>query len=281
MTNIFPTNYSTKWTPDWTDVVWSSDSLTNFNLTISSIALYAFTSSSTDNLSEWATNKYYSDTLVDANSTVVALWNDKADKTNVLEKDNTTAYTPTQQYHPATKEYVDAFSLPDATTTVKWKDRLATNDEVAEWTLTTTIVTPETFNNNTNNYWLIASNNLRCSADLEVNRVDPWTPWIVVKQIDIWYRPKGGTVKIEYESKETNIQTWRVEILIDDVIVDANNTLTLNYSLTSYTATVSNESTIKIRVADNSVNTVNIFVRNFRIYYDDVIYSKECSVIQN
>ncbi len=31
----------------------------------------------------------------------------KADKTNVLEKDNTTAFTPTADYHPATKEYVD------------------------------------------------------------------------------------------------------------------------------------------------------------------------------
>lgn len=32
----------------------------------------------------------------------------KADKLNVLEKDNTAIYTPTLQYHPATKSYVDA-----------------------------------------------------------------------------------------------------------------------------------------------------------------------------
>ena len=31
----------------------------------------------------------------------------KSDKTNVLEKDNSTDYTPTQNYHPATKKYVD------------------------------------------------------------------------------------------------------------------------------------------------------------------------------
>lgn len=31
----------------------------------------------------------------------------KADKNNVLEKDNTTAYTPTSNYHPTTKKYVD------------------------------------------------------------------------------------------------------------------------------------------------------------------------------
>ncbi|MEP0367421.1 MAG: tail fiber domain-containing protein [Cyclobacteriaceae bacterium] len=31
----------------------------------------------------------------------------KADKSNILELDNTTAYTPTADYHPTTKEYVD------------------------------------------------------------------------------------------------------------------------------------------------------------------------------
>ena len=34
--------------------------------------------------------------------------NTKADKDNVLELDNTTPYIPTQDYHPATKEYVDS-----------------------------------------------------------------------------------------------------------------------------------------------------------------------------
>ena len=31
----------------------------------------------------------------------------KADKTNVLEKNNTTAFTPDADYEPATKKYVD------------------------------------------------------------------------------------------------------------------------------------------------------------------------------
>ncbi len=33
----------------------------------------------------------------------------KADKSNVLQLDNTTAYSPTDQYHPATKEYVENY----------------------------------------------------------------------------------------------------------------------------------------------------------------------------
>lgn len=42
---------------------------------------------------------------------------DKADKTNVLELDNTTAYTPTEQNHPATAGYVDDVS--DRVTTLE------------------------------------------------------------------------------------------------------------------------------------------------------------------
>ena len=38
------------------------------------------------------------------------LRNKKADKTNVLQLDNTTAYTPTRDYHPATKAYVDSLT---------------------------------------------------------------------------------------------------------------------------------------------------------------------------
>lgn len=33
----------------------------------------------------------------------------KADKSNVLERDNTEYYEPTQPFHPATKSYVDTF----------------------------------------------------------------------------------------------------------------------------------------------------------------------------
>ena len=99
---IFPTWYTLKATPDWTDVVWSSDAVTNFNLTVASIALYTMTNSTTTDLPEW-TNLYYTETRVTANSTVV--W--KADKTNVIEKDSTTAYTPTLWTHPVNKDYAD------------------------------------------------------------------------------------------------------------------------------------------------------------------------------
>ena len=41
---------------------------------------------------------------------IVGKW-DVVDAEKILTKDNTTAYTPTQNYHPATKKYADASSL--------------------------------------------------------------------------------------------------------------------------------------------------------------------------
>lgn len=54
----------------------------------------------------------------------------KADKSNVLQKDNTTPYTPTQPYHPSTKEYADKIlsdavlgTVPDGSITPAKLDR--------------------------------------------------------------------------------------------------------------------------------------------------------------
>lgn len=42
-----------------------------------------------------------------ADANITNLSNTKADKTNVLQLDNTTPFDPTSEYHPATKKYVD------------------------------------------------------------------------------------------------------------------------------------------------------------------------------
>ena len=44
----------------------------------------------------------------DVDEELKRLETDKADKDNVLELDNTTAYTPTADYHPCTKAYTDS-----------------------------------------------------------------------------------------------------------------------------------------------------------------------------
>ncbi len=42
-----------------------------------------------------------------AQTAITGLANSKADKSNVLAKDNAASFTPSAQYHPATKKYVD------------------------------------------------------------------------------------------------------------------------------------------------------------------------------
>ena len=111
---------TTKVTPIWADLVTWLDSADwdintqNKNFTLDSIWTLAFSSKSTTDLPE-GTNLYYTETRVTNNTTVVALWTDKADKTNVIEKDSVTAYTPTLWTHPANKDYVD-----NAWTNINW-----------------------------------------------------------------------------------------------------------------------------------------------------------------
>ena len=114
---IFPTWYPDKWNADSTDKVWSSDGTTNFNLTVDEIGTEVFTDRSTTNLSE-GTNEYYTTAKV----TTDTAW--KADKTNVLELDNTTAFTPTLDYHPATKKSVDDLISGVTPVLIAWSDIL-------------------------------------------------------------------------------------------------------------------------------------------------------------
>lgn len=48
--------------------------------------------------------------LDNADANITDLDNTKAEKTNVLELDNTTPFDPTSDYHPATKKYVDSLT---------------------------------------------------------------------------------------------------------------------------------------------------------------------------
>ena len=50
---------------------------------------------------------YITDSREDINNNFSTLNNNKADKFNVLEKDNNTPYEPTNDYNPSTKKYVD------------------------------------------------------------------------------------------------------------------------------------------------------------------------------
>lgn len=136
-----------------------------------------FTDRSTTNLTEW-TNLYYTEARVTANTTVVWLWNTKADKTNVLEKDNTTAYTPTLDYHPATKEYVDN----------------ATSDIIVDWFIKSLnawedMTIGQVYRNWNPNIILWTTN----IVNLYTNTSTTWWPWnyteITIATINAWVVP--------------------------------------------------------------------------------------------
>lgn len=221
-TNIFPTDYTTKWTPDWNDVVWSSDAVTNFNLTVASIALYTLTNNDTDDLSEWSTNLYYTEARVTANTTVVALWNDKADKSNVLELNNTTAFTPAADYEPATKAYVD-----DSISSIAmkfWWDWTDWALDTSSWTVNidcwgATLVEKNytsinvatnnlTFSNpNTDGTIVIIKSkwNVTISATIDISWMG-WAGWLW--GVFWWADATSGTVWINIEDSSTNWILW-------------------------------------------------------------------------
>jgi hypothetical protein len=170
---IFPTWYTDKTTLVAWDKVWGYDSeaIDNKNFLLSAIKTYVLTGITTSEVAE-GTNLYHTEARVTSNATVVALWADKAAKTNVLELDNTTAFTPTADYHPATKLYVDGMGtningLTEESAITSWdelifydatatanrkidytdlksainKYKTATVENINTWTTTTTSVT--------------------------------------------------------------------------------------------------------------------------------------------
>lgn len=58
-------------------------------------------------------------------SSISTLSTNKADKSNVLELDNTSSFTPTADYHPATKEYVDDNVYPATLPKVVWAAQIS------------------------------------------------------------------------------------------------------------------------------------------------------------
>lgn len=87
----------------------NADNTSDINKPVSTAQGTAITNALNDSKSY--TDTKATDTLTSANSytdTGLAL---KADKANVLEKNNSVSYTPTQPYHPCTKDYADNLAL--------------------------------------------------------------------------------------------------------------------------------------------------------------------------
>lgn len=265
MTNIFPTDYTTKVTPDWTDVVWSSDAVTNFNLTIASIALYTMTNSTTDDLSEWATNLYYTDTRVSANSTVVALWNDKQDVSNISSDMVADAWSTTK--YPsvlAAQNAIDGFSLPDATEIVKGKTRFSTSTEVMERTDNTAAITPAKI-------WfesIIASNNIKSEANTE-RSVFSDASFVKVKEIEIGKYRLWGIIRSSFDVRvDTAIDQWQYSLRINGIQEFWWNVWSATYITITHDLSVVEWDLVQLYLQWFPLD--NIYTENFNIAYDEI-----------
>lgn len=201
---IVPTWYTNKATPVDNDSLWGYDSeaVENKNFLFSAIQTYVLNWLTTTDVSEW-TNLYYTDARVDANSTVT--W--KADKTNVLELDNTTVYTPTLDYHPVTKKYVDEQPSPDASETVKGIAEIANATEASAWLDDTRIMTSKKVYDNYGIYTSTIWNNI---VIWDSNTPNTWlsnTAYEKKKEIEI-----GVQWDVSYEIKIENETVFSVNL---------------------------------------------------------------------
>ncbi len=202
---IFPDGYTDKSTlVAWDKVFWyDSESSTptvdwNKNFTILAIYNYVIATVTTSNVTEWA-NLYYTEARVNANTTVSTLVTNvetRALKTNVLEKNNTTAYTPTADYHPVTKKYLDDKPITQSTTTQLWGNTIATDTEAKAWIDEVKTINSKELVETTNLVYL-ASNNIKLSALTERTWDDDVN--LLVKSFKLWHRYKYWTLRITYD----------------------------------------------------------------------------------
>lgn len=238
-----------------------------------------FTDRSTTNLAEW-TNLYYTEARVTANTTVVWLWNTKADKTNVLEKDNTTAYTPTLDYHPATKKFV-----VDRWTDINWLTEETTildTDEVIFYDVSASgnkKIEFSNFNNSIqNNQALstIASDNIKATAPTERTATAPWTSPVEFSKKEITHPTifrVNWTVRLKAEAKWWTGCSFR---FYKNWTQLTSNWLTWTYTeFTTDTTAVAGDIFKCILQVDDFETA---YVKNFTVSFDEVFYSKTPTV---
>jgi len=263
MWNRFPTDYPDKGSADSTDKIWSSDWVTNFNITVDEIWTEVFTDRTTSNLAEW-TNEYYTEAKVSANSTVVALWNDKADKTNVLELDNTISFTPDADYEPATKKYVDDEIANNVLI-------IATDTQAWDSTETTVAINPKQLLTT----WVIASDNLKASADTEWQTpIWPWV-WTYTKYKEILFGNyvDWWTIRIKFDirNSDNNPNTTMFGRIYKNGSPVWTERTTTSSTYTTYSEDLTFAAWDLIQLYAKSDTSVWWFwyYRNFRIYYDE------------
>lgn len=214
---IFPTWYTDKWSTDATDKVWASDGSTNFNINVDNIWDRVFTDRTTDDLSEWTTNKYASTTNVNNAWAVMNTDTSTADMSFVIDEDDMASDSdekvPTQQ---SVKAYVDTtVSVIEQPTTrstfVAWENLTIWN---ALWVITET-QQMTTFSTNYFNVWDV-TNDTKLSQTLYFDK-DVTLSNLSIYLKKTWTPFDNLTVRIETTSAW--LPTW--------TLADANATTSI------------------------------------------------------
>ncbi len=218
--STFPTSLTDKTTlVAWDKVLgYDSETPSNKNFSADAIANFAFTSKTSDNLSEWATNKYASTANVDAAWAVMNSDTSTAGMSFVIDEDNmvsdSATKVPTQQ---SVKAYVDAeiagMSLPVADETTAWIVERATDAEALAWVDTTRYInslqlkTSSTIGNTMTTYtqssaWNTAfTTSKQVSSNALVNILIDFTTWNSPSSASGWIQTStdnsNWTTKIE------------------------------------------------------------------------------------
>lgn len=216
---------------------------------------------------------------------ITALENDKSDKTNVLELDNTTPYTPTADYHPATKKFVEDQGLNidwiETSTNIPETSKFAfyNTDNTRNESATTEELRQEL--ESIQYIWVTASDTLQASADTEryQNVADELDK---KKEIKIWESyTKLSTVRVKVEAR-ANARLYatsrRVQLYKNWVFVDYFNPWDLNWTYTEYSLDLPVNGGDLIQVYLEWSSGVVFYIRNFRIYYDEVGYTKTTTI---
>lgn len=294
--SIFPTNYTDKITlVDWDKVLWyDSETATpnidwNKNFTLLAIYNYVLATITTSDIPEW-TNLYYTEDRVNNNATVSSLNNNAALKSNVLELDNTTPYTPTLDYHPVTKKFLEDKPITQSTTTQIWGNKIATDSEAEIWTDTVKTITSKQLEDKISAYSTFAVNYPRVNASNVVVFQDAWSwgdkPYAKKKEIRYWNFPWWWTIRVSFDLRtqvatEDRTMYWRV--YVNWVAVWAEHSTTSS-SFTTFTDDiwVSANDLVQIYCTQTTSSWIwNGEIRNFQLFYDINYRSQNPTILIN
>lgn len=245
--SVVPTWYPNKTTPVDNDSLWGYDSvwIANVNFLFSSIKNYLTNSITTTDIDEWD-NLYYTETRVQWSPSLAL----KADKTKVLELDNTTPYVPTLSTHPATKGYVDGLVVPTK----------ASQSEAVAGVNDTKFITPLTW---LTAYWDVVPwtdfTYLESNTEATSNAGD----FELVKEFQI---NKAGWYTVSYDLSSGTGVAVTARIRVNDIDVWILRSSSATYITFVENISLKTEDRLQIFVDSGSV-TITARVRNFNAKY--------------